>query len=315
MHPRSKMLACLGLLLTTFFWALNAVVARSLVGEVPPLALSFWRWFLVLVILLPISWRYLSRDWIELKRHWRWLALLSIFSISAYNSLQYLAVQATTAINTSLVNTLIPVATLLMAWVILGQRPNRMQCGGMLVAVLGMLVIVAHGELTTLKQLAFNSGDFIMLLAVLSWAAYTVLLKKRAMALHPLSLLTALVIFGLPWILPFYIWEFSITGGFEITLSNIMVLLYVAVFASILAYLLWNYGIGVVGPGVAVMFLYAMPVFASLLSIVILDEEVRWYHISGGLLTLVGLYLATMAQQHYLILRRFLIKRTTDVNF
>lgn len=304
MHSPSKTLACLGLLFTTLFWALNAVVARSLVGEVPPMGLSFWRWLLVLLILLPVSWKYLDRDRAELQRHWRWLALLSIPCISAYNSLQYLAVQATTAINTSLVNTMIPVMTLLIAWVILGARPSRLQLAGLLVSVSGMLLIISRGELTSMQQLAFNPGDFIMLLAVIGWAIYTVLIKKRTMKLHPLSQLTALVALGLPWILPFYVWELAIEGGFAMSYYNSAVLLYVAIFASIFAYLLWNHGVAVMGPATAAMFLYTMPIFAALLSIFMLDEQLRWYHYSGGLLILIGLYLATVAQQHLARLRQ-----------
>lgn len=301
----SKLLACIGLLFTTFFWALNAVIARGLVGEVPPIGLSFWRWALVLLILLPISWRKLRRDREELKRHWRWLALLSIFCVSAYNSLQYLAVQATTAVNTSLVNTLIPVVTLFMAWLILAQRPGRLQFTGMLLAVAGMIVIISRGELSTLTQLDFNPGDFIMLLAVLAWSTYSVLIKKRAIKLHPLSLLSALVVLGLPWILPFYLWELSIKGGFAITPSNLVVLLYVALFASIFAYLLWNNGVAVIGPAAAAMFMYTMPIFAAILSIIWLNEPVRWFHYLGGLFTLAGLFLATVPLQRYVPLRRY----------
>lgn len=305
MQRSSKLLASIGLLFTTFFWALNAVIARGLVGEIPPLGLSFWRWTLVLLILLPISWRYLRRDWTELKKHWRWLAFLSIFCISAYNSLQYLAVQATTAVNTSLVNTLIPVVTLFMAWVILGQRPGRLQFIGILLAVAGMIVIITRGEISILTQFDFNPGDLIMFLAVLAWSTYSVLIKKRTINLHPLSLLTALVVLGLPWIFPFYLWELSIKGGFEITISNLMVLLYVALFASIFAYLLWNNGVGVIGPAGAAMFMYTMPVFAAILSIVWLDEKIRWYHYIGGLFTLAGLFLATLPTQRQVPQRHY----------
>ncbi|MFP8967065.1 DMT family transporter [Pokkaliibacter sp. CJK22405] len=284
-------LAALGLAATTFCWALNAVVSRGLVGHMPPISLAFWRWVLAGAILLPFTWTTLCRHRAQLRQHWPWLMLLSALSVGAYNSILYLAVQTTTAINTALINTLIPMATMLMAWVILQSRPNRFQLMGMCLGFAGMLIIVCKADPQVIAQLAFTHGDLLMLLAVACWSLYTVLLKKRDMGIPPVALLTFVIWLGVPMILPVYLWEASHFGGFALDARNLGAIAFTGLFASILAYLLWNHGIRVLGPAAASLFIFLMPVFGSLLAVVFLDEAFLVYHAVGGVMILLGLML------------------------
>ncbi|PPC74748.1 EamA family transporter [Pokkaliibacter plantistimulans] len=283
--------AALGLAATTFLWAANAVVSRGLVGHMPPISLAFWRWTLAGAILIPLTWQSIRSHWPLIRPQLPWLALLAVLSVGAYNSILYMAVQKTTAINTALMNTLIPMTTMLAAWLMLGARPTGRQTGGMLLGFVGMIVIVSKANWQVLASLAFNHGDLLMLVAVGCWALYSVLLKKRHLGIPPVTLLAVVVMLGVPMILPFYVWEWSQQGGFAVDLTNLAAIGFTGVFASIVAYLLWNHGVGILGPSAASLFIFLMPVFGALLGVTLLGEALLPYHGIGGVLILAGLVL------------------------
>jgi drug/metabolite transporter (DMT)-like permease len=286
-------IAYTGLVLANLFWAGNAVVARLVVGSIPPFALSFWRWALALLIILPFGLPHILRDLPVIRAHWRPILVLGVLSISGYNTLLYIAAQSTTALNLTLVNATVPVMIALMAWLLLRQRVTAIQSAGIGFALTGIVVIVSQGSWDTLAGLDFRPGDLFMIGAVLVWALYSVLLKRHAVPMHPLGLLTLLILGGLPLLLALYLWELATYGGFELTTSTLLPMGYVAFFAAVLAYLFWNHGVATIGPNRAAIFIYLIPVFASGLAYVFLGEELQGFHAVGGLLVLLGLYLAS----------------------
>lgn len=291
--PAPPWTAYAGLTLTALFWAGNAVLARGVAGEIPPVALSFWRWVLALAVLLPFGLPRVYRQRQVLRRHWRSMLLLAALSVGAFNTLLYLAAQTTTAINIALLNATLPIIVALLAWLVLRMPVEARQGWGIALALAGMLLIVTRAEITNLTGLAFRPGDLIMLCAITSWAFYTVLMRRQALPLDPLAFLTAQIAFGLPVILPFYLLELALVGGFTLQAEHLPAIGYVAVFAGILAYAFWNYGTRRVGPPRAAMFMYLVPVFAALLAGVLLDERLQGFHAAGGALILAGLWLAT----------------------
>lgn len=291
-------LAYLGLVLTPLFWAGNAVVARGVVGQLPPLSMSFWRWVLALVIILPVGLPAAWRQRQVVRVHWPAILVLATFSVGAFNSLLYFAAVTTTATNIALINTTIPIMVALLSWLLLGDRTRPIQALGISLAVLGILVVIARGKVATLIELQAQPGDLLMVLAVFSWGLFSVLLRRHVVPLTPLAFLTVQIAFGSLVILPFYLvdlWFFS--GGFEITTSNLAPLLYFAIFPGLLAYGFWNHAIHVVGPTQSAIFMYLTPVFAAALAVAFLDETLGSSHLTGGLLILAGLYFATRAAQ------------------
>lgn len=286
-------LAYLGLALSALFWAGNAVFARASVGLIPPFALSFWRWSLALLFLLPFALPHVRREWRLAAAHWRQLLWLALLSIGSYNTLLYLAAQSTTAVNITLVSATMPIAIVLMARVLLGQRLHAWQWAGILVALCGMAAIVLLGAPQAAMPAQLNPGDIIMVLAVLIWGLYSVLLRRKPLALHPLTILLSLIVLGLPAILPFYVWELATQGPFALTSATASIILYTAIFPSLLAYLFWNHGVAVVGPSQSGMFIYLVPVFTALVAGAALGEHVQAHHLIGGALILTGLYLST----------------------
>ncbi len=287
-----------GLTLTALFWAGNAVVARGVVGEIPPLALSFWRWALALVIVLPVGLPRVLRQRKVVRARWRSLALLAALSVGAFNTLLYLSAQTTTAVNIALFNSTMPVMVALFAWLMLADRVRPAQGLGITLALLGMLVIVGRGSWHTFAHFAFQPGDLIMIGAISCWSLFSVLLRRQAVPLDPIAFLTVQIGFGVLVILPFYLLDLALAGGFTLHPRLVPPFFYVAIFPGILAYAFWNNGIHRVGPSRAAMFIYLTPVFTAVLAGVFLGERLHGFHYAGGTLILMGLYLATRMPAH-----------------
>ncbi|MDH0426820.1 DMT family transporter [Stutzerimonas stutzeri] len=287
--------AIAGLLIAVLCWSGNALVGRAFHDSIPPLSLSFWRWVLATSLLLPFVAKGIWTHRATLRAAgWR-LPVLAAMGIASYNSLLYTAAQSTEAINLTLVNTCLPLATFIGAGFLLGEWPLRRAWFGMAVAAGGLLYLISRGSWQTFASLSFQRGDLIMLLAVLAWALYTLLLRRwaRHLLVPPLVLLGVLMLLGLPLILPFYLLELGRVGGFALTPSNLAAIGYTAVFASLVAYVGWNHGVKIVGAGRAAMVMYLMPVFTALLGWVLLGEALRTFHWIGGALIFAGLLLAT----------------------
>lgn len=292
----SVRLALAGLLLATLCWSGNALVARAFAGEIPPFALSFWRWSLALVLLLPFVAKPLWQHRAALRAaSWRLLVLAGV-GIAGYNSLLYAAAQTTAAINITLVNTCLPLMTFIGAGLLLGEWPHRRAWWGMAVAAGGLLVLISKGSWASLSGLAFNKGDLIMLLAVADWALYSLLLRRWAsylLPIPPLALLGVLMLLGVPLILPFYLYELVQGAHFSMTPHNLAAIGYTAIFASLLAYLAWNHAIRILGAAKAALSNYLMPVFTALLGWLLLGEGLQSYHWIGASLIFAGLLLGT----------------------
>ena len=291
-----KMIAVLGIVAATLCWGGNSVAGRMSVGDIPPVALSFWRWTFALMILLMFSGRNV---WKERRIIWRYkvqLILLALFSITCFNTILYLAAQSTQAVNISLIQTMLPVMAMLLSIPLLKVWPLRNQVIGGLIAVPGLLLIFSQGSLESLSQLEFGRGDLLMLLATFCWAMYTVLLKSFNLPVQGVTLLTVLVAFGLTMLFPFYLWELSLKGGFTVTPNTAGLLTYIVLFPSLVAYLAWIHGVSVLGANQVAMFNFLIPVFAGSLAIPLLGEPLEMYHIAAGFFIFCGLWLTTRPQ-------------------
>ena len=295
---RSLWLAYAGLVLTPLFWAGNAVVAKGAIDQIPPMSMSFWRWIIALAILLPFGLPGILRQKTVIRLHWRSILALATFSVGAFNSLLYLAAVSTSAINIALINATIPVMVALLAWLLLGDRTRPLQAVGIALAIVGIVIVVARGDLSVLTGLQAQPGDLLMVLAVSSWGLFSVLLRRQAVPLPPMTFLTVQIATGAAVIFPFYLIDLLfISGGFELDRSTALPMMYFAIFPGILAYGFWNHGVHRVGPARAAIFMYLTPVFASVLAGIFLGERLGPPHLTGGALILAGLVLATRSRK------------------
>jgi drug/metabolite transporter (DMT)-like permease len=282
------------LLLPPLFWAGNAVVGRALVGHFPPLALSFARWALALVLLAPFAIDAVRAHRAAIRAHLPVLALTALLGVGCYNSLQYLALQTSTAVNATLIGASGPIMTLLVGAAWFNSPVRKRQGVGAALSVIGVLWVIARGELTNLLRLQFDAGDVIMLVATLTWSLYTWLLQTRRPPLPLSAFLFVQIALGAAMILPFAVAEYALTGASAApTVSNAAALLYVALLPSLVAYYCWDRGVARAGAVLPMYFVNLTPVFAGLLSWLLLGEAVGWHHLAGGALILAGIHLAT----------------------
>lgn len=281
------------LVLTYVCWAGNTVFARGVAGEVPPMHLSFWRWTVALLVLLPFGWRAM---WAQraIYREYAWrLLFISITGITAFNSLIYHAVQFTTAIHASLLTATIPAAGVVLSYLVYRDTINMRTALGMVAAFVGVVVIIGHGGVGVLLGLAFNKGDLLALGAVIAWAAYSVALKGMPKTLDSIGFLLATMIIGLLFITPLYLREVFAGETMVVSLGNVVGIVYLSVFASVLGFVFFTKGLAMVGPNVANQFNYLSPVFSGALAILLLGEQLEWFHVAGLVLILFGVWCAT----------------------
>jgi drug/metabolite transporter (DMT)-like permease len=284
--------APLVLAIAALLWSGNFVVGRAVAGRVPPVALAFWRWVAALAVLLPFTWRALRDAAPVLRRSWRILVPLGILGVGNFNLLVYVGLTGTTATNALLLNSACPAFILALSFAAGHERPAPRQLAGIALSLAGVVTIVTRGAPAAVLSTSFARGDLWVLAAVLSWAAYTILLARRPAGIAPLALLAALVAVGVLWIAPFYALELA--RGARLTLDAVSAgaILYVALFASIAAYALWNAGVAALGANRAGVFLHLMPAFGSLLAAAVLGESFRPFHAAGIALILAGVTLA-----------------------
>lgn len=275
------------------FWSGNWVVGRGIRGDVPPLALSFWRWMIAFALLLPFAWPPLKKQWRAVLRHWPMLSVLGIFGGACHNALTYIGLAQTTATNGVLLASATPIMILGLSWAILGKRLHRLEWLGVVVSFGGILAIISHGEPARLAELRPNAGDLWVLAAMLSWAFYTVLLVRQPTGLHPFSFLAAISAVGLLALAPFYAWEIAAGRLINPSLPAALAIAYAGIFPALLGFIFWNKAVAEVGGNRAGVFMHLMPVFGTILSIVFLGERPYPYHLAGIGLILLGIWLTT----------------------
>lgn len=279
--------------LTALFWAGNWVIGRAMRHDMPPIAMGFWRWTLALLLLLPFTLPELRRKWPVVRANWLTLTILGCLGAIAFNTLIYVGLQYTAATNGVLFNSLSPVFIILLSWMLVGERISSLQGAGLILSLAGVLAIVARGDAAMLASFQFNPGDLWLITAMLLWAVYTIVLKRRPAELSAMAFLAAMLLLSLPLLLPFYLWEFSVRGGFTLNAATVSALAYYCTVPSIIAYLFWNRGVAQVGANRAGLFVHLMPVFGALLSVIFLGERLYAYHYAGAALIFGGIWLTT----------------------
>lgn len=284
------------LALTMLFWAGSVIVGRAAAGLVPPVLFTLLRWTGALCIVAPLAWPHLRADLPALwARRWT-VALLAVLGVCAYNILVYRGLHATTAVNTLLLQSVMPLAILLANLALFGERPRTMQVAALAVSVLGVLVIAGQGSLETLRRLTVNPGDALVLLAIAAFAIYSSVLRRRP-AVHPFSFLAATFTIGVAVLAPLALIERAGGARMAQTLPAWLAVGYAVVFASFLATLFFNRGVELMGAARAGQFNHLQPVFGALMAVGLLGEPLHSYHAAGIALIGSGLLLAGLQRR------------------
>jgi drug/metabolite transporter (DMT)-like permease len=278
--------------LTSLFWAGNVVLGRFVVGHIPPITLSVIRWAGASLVLSPFAVPHLVRDWPTIRKHAGLLLLLALTGFSAYNTMAYYGLQFTTAINGLLLQSVAPLFVALWAFALFRDRLTLRQAGGICVSLSGVVVIICHGSLDVLFAIAFNRGDLWLVAALLIYAFYVAMLRKRP-AINAISFLTVVMGVGGVLLVPAMILEVASGQTMIFDGETMASIVYVCIFPSLLGYLFLNRGIELIGANRAAPFIHLVPVFGSVLAIVLLGERFEVFHAVGYALVITGIALAT----------------------
>jgi drug/metabolite transporter (DMT)-like permease len=295
---KPQILGYLFALTATAIWSGNFIIARDLNESIPPISLAFWRWTVAVVVLFPFAIKSLLADWNLLKKNWGYISIVSFLGVTIFNTLIYLAGHTTTAINLSLISITFPIFIVILARIFYGEKISLKRGIGILLVLFGVVLLITKGKLNILLNLSFAIGDIWMLLAALIFAIYSLLLKRKPTKLSLLGFQLSSFILGLLFMLPFFIWETSTTPPIEFETKTVFSILYVGVFASLSAYILWNKAIIKIGPSNAGIIYYTLPLFSGFLAFFILNEAFGIVHLYSFILILSGIFIATFFQRN-----------------
>ena len=281
------------LVCATLFWAGNFMVGKfAFFSNIPPMSLVFFRWSLVWIILLPFTFREILKFKSVIIKNLPLLFFLALTSVGLFNSFTYLALVHTQVINASLFNTAIPAIIIFLCFLFKIEKTNKFQILGLIISVLGILSIITKLNLNILLSLNFNKGDLIMIGGVISWGLYSSFLKKKNFTLPLLTLVHVLCTFGLIFIIPQFVFEYSQGLIIEFDLNLFYILIFLALFPSIGSYYCWAGAVSIIGPNRSGIFLSLIPLFSTIMAITFFNEKFQFFHLIGAILIILGLFLS-----------------------
>jgi drug/metabolite transporter (DMT)-like permease len=280
------------LTLAALFWAGNIVLGRYVAGHVPPMTLSCIRWIGACLMLLPFAWPHLKRDWPVLRGRLPLMIGLSATGFAINNALSYWALQFTQALNALLIQSSGPLFVALWSLALFGVRLTWGQLGGIALSLVGVLTIILRGDFTALADIQLNIGDIMLAGALLSFGLYSALMLRRPVT-HQLSLICFTMACGALLLLPLSVWEYANGIRLQFDTISMVTLVYVVIFASTLAYLFFNRGIVAIGPNRAAPFFHLVPVFGSVMAILLLGEQPQPFHLIGYVMVFAGVVIAS----------------------
>ena len=273
---------------TVLIWAINIVLTRAAIDVIQPFNISFYRWLIAFILLTPFLLPKVWRERALIRPYLPKLALMGLFGMVMYQGLAYVAAHSTTATNMGIINALIPLMTVAVASVALKEKPTLFAVAGGLMSLLGISILIGKGNPANLLAGDIHLGDGLMVIGVFCYACYGVLARLWQIPLSLFSSIYIQIFFGALFQLPLVLHE-----GFQpITADNAAIVMYAAIFPSLLAPLLWLKSISLIGPNRTSIFMNVLPIFTALIAVSFLGEHWYSYHSIGGMLTLAGVILA-----------------------
>tara|TARA_Y100000590_G_scaffold378903_1_gene446189 strand:- start:1353 stop:2252 length:900 start_codon:yes stop_codon:yes gene_type:complete len=282
------------LILATLFWSGNFIVGKAAsLYEIPPFTLNFYRWIFAWLILAPFTLKEIYKKKEYILDNIKLILVLGITSITIFNSIVYYSLNFTQVISGVLMISTIPVMIIFFCWVFRIEKTNFYQILGVIFSLLGVVVIVTKADPNKLLNLNFNKGDLWMVVAMFSWAMYSALLRKKKLELSQMSLLQTIISAGLILLLPAYLIEMSLGYKLNIHLPFVLTLSYVVIFPGLASFIFWIKGISIIGSNRSGIFLHLMPIFSTVLAILIFNEKFMVFHLIGAVFIISGIILSS----------------------
>ena len=282
------------LIFATLFWSGNFIVGKAAsLFEIPPFTLNFYRWTFAWLILAPFTLKEIFQKKEYILKNLKLILILGITSITIFNSIVYYSLNFTQVISGVLMISTIPVMIIFFSWIFKIEKTNFYQILGVIFSLFGVVIIVTKADLNKLLNLNFNKGDLWMVVAMLSWAMYSALLRKKKFELSQISLLQTIISAGLILLLPAYLIEMSLGYRVNIHLPFILTLSYVVLFPGLASFFFWIKGISIIGSNRSGIFLHLMPIFSTIMAILIFKEKFMVFHFIGAVLIITGVVLSS----------------------
>ncbi|MBF9070214.1 EamA family transporter [Streptacidiphilus sp. NEAU-YB345] len=279
--------------LATVIWSGNFIIADAMARSIPPVQLAFWRWVIALCAVAPFGVRHLRREWAVVRAHWKFLSCAALLGVTLFNTLIYTAGRTSPATNMALLAAASPLVITLGARLVWKEAMGPRRWAGAALSLVGIVVLITRGSLTTLLDLHFSSGDLWMVAAMTTFALYSLMLKRKPAGLSGLSLLLATFGLGTAFLAPAYAWSLTTQGGFPVHVTTVSALLYVGVLSSAVAYFCWNKAIATVGVGRASVIYYLEPAVVALLAYLTLGEPINTPQLASMALIVIGVALSS----------------------
>jgi drug/metabolite transporter (DMT)-like permease len=279
------------LLLTTLFWGGNAIAGKFAVGHISPMALTAARWGLAALIMLAIGGGQLRRDWPLVRHNLFFLSVLGAAGFTLFNAAMYSGLLYTSAINVSIEQAGMPMLIFVANFLLYRIGVTIGQIAGFTLSLVGVALTASHGELARLAELDLNRGDLLMLAGVVIYSGYTVALRYKP-PINWKSLMLVMCVAAFLSSLPFVLWEWQAGRMIPPDSSGWAAIVYTAVFPSVLAQVFYMRGVELIGANRAGLFINMVPIFGTLLSVLLLGEAFHLYHAVALTMVLGGIWLA-----------------------
>ena len=286
-------LAYILLFLAALFWSGNFIVGKfASYYQIPPFSLNFYRWLFAWLILAPFTIPEIVLKKQYIKDNFKLFLILGVTSITVFNSIVYYSLNFTQVINGVLMISTIPVMIMLFSSFLNIEKTNIYQILGVIFSLTGVVLIITKANFSILLNLDFNKGDLTMVLAMLSWALYSALLKKKKHELSQLTLLEVIITFGLIFLIPVYFIEYKMGYIIKLEKPFVLILSYVVLFPGLASFILWIKGISLIGVNRSGVFLHLMPILSAIMAMIIFGEKFMFYHMLGAFFILIGILLS-----------------------
>ena len=286
-------IAAIYLVCATLFWAGNFIVGKTAsINEIPPISLNFYRWLVAWLILLPFTFRELIKKKNYILNNIGFFIVLGITAVTIFNSALFYSLKFTQVISGVLMISTVPVMIIFISSLLKIEKTNFFQIIGVGLSLTGVLFIITKADIGLLKNLDFNRGDLIMIIAMFSWATYSALLKKKKYELSQISLLQVVISFGVIFLIPLYFIDMNMGNSIKLEKPFFLTLTYVVLFPGLASFFFWIKGVALIGANRSGVFLHLMPIFGAVMAMIIFDEKFMFYHLLGAVFILMGIILS-----------------------
>jgi drug/metabolite transporter (DMT)-like permease len=286
-------LAYILLFLATLFWSGNFLVGKlASQYQIPPFSLNFYRWLLAWIIIAPFTINEIIEKKNYILKNYKYYMVLGITSVTIFNSIVYYSLNFTQVISGVLMISTIPVMIIFISSILKIEKTNSFQILGVSCSFIGVVLIITKANLGILINLDFNKGDITMVFGMLSWATYSVLLKKKKHKLSQLTLLEVVISFGFIFLIPIYFIEYQMDHRIIANKNFFMILFYVVLFPGLTSFIFWIKGVSLIGANRAGVFLHMMPILSAIMAMIIFNEKFMFYHMLGAIFILTGILLS-----------------------